>query len=90
MVLEAGSMRAVGGRDGRERLGQAERRVAVGRATLLGGVAGADGRERLGQTQGCVALGLLLAGAAGEVEARFGPGQAFLVKSAEQRLNRAK
>lgn len=52
LVLEAGSMRAVGGRDGRERLGQAERRVAVGRATLLGGVAGADGRERLGQTQG--------------------------------------
>ena len=60
MVLEAGSMRAVGGRDGRERLGQAERRVAVGRATLLGGVAGADGRERLGQTQGCVALGCCL------------------------------
>ena len=90
MVLAAGSMRAVGGRDGRERLGQAERRVAVGRATLLGGVAGAEGRERLGQTQGCVALGLLLAGAAGDVEAMFGHGQAFLLKTADQRMNRAK
>ena len=90
LVLEAGGMRAVGGRDGREGLGQAERRVAVGRAALLGGVAGADGRERLGQTQGCVALGLLLAGAAGDVEAMFGHGQAFLLKTADQRMNRAK
>ena len=83
-------MRAVGCRDGRERLGQAERRIAVGRAAMLEGVAGADRRERLGQTQGCVALRLLLAGAAGDVEAMLGHSQAFLLKTADQRMNRAK
>ncbi len=90
MVLEAGGMHAVGCRDGRERLGQAERCIAVGGAALPGGVAGADGRERLGQTQGCVALGLLLAGATGDVEAMLGHSQAFLLKTADQRMNRAK
>ena len=90
LVLEAGGMRAVGCRDGRERLGQAERRIAVGGAALPGGVAGADRRERLGQTQGCVALRLLLAGAAGDVEAMLGHSQAFLLKTADQRMNRAK
>ena len=90
LIAEAGGMRAVGGRDGRERLGQAKRRIAVGRAALLGGAAGADGRERLGQTQGRVAFGLLLAGAAGDVETMFGHGQAFLLKTADQRMNRAK
>ena len=90
LIAESGGMGAMGGGNGRERLGQAERRIAVGGSARLGSIAGPDGRERLGQTQGGVAFGLLLAGAASDVEAMFGHGQAFLLKTADQRMNRAK
>ena len=90
LIAEAGGMGTMGGGNGCERLGQAERRIAVGGSARLGSIAGPDGRERLGQTQGGVAFGLLLAGAASDVEAMFGHGQAFLLKTADQRMNRAK